>query len=236
MNRKTLTCYESAFEFVIEKIIDFRRTVKLFITDYEMSMRNAIRSKFTFSKLSACFFHYAQAIRRKASKIPGFFNFLHVNSSAREIYYKIMYLALLPKSKINATYDSLKIKADEISHRDFELFLKYYHKQWITKEGADSFSVFGREIRTTCAAEGYNRVLSEYCQKHGSFIWFVASIRNQEFMKTNELREFIKSAGTTGDPQKKEYKVNNIHIAMSIFFCSSNLGNLYFETNIPGAS
>lgn len=119
MNRKTLTCYESAFDFIIEKIIDFRQTVKLYITDYEMSMKNAIRSKFAYSKLSACFFHYTQAIRRRASKIPGFFNFIRHNSSAREIYYRIMYLALLPKSKINATYDLLKTKADEISKRDF---------------------------------------------------------------------------------------------------------------------
>lgn len=208
MDRKSQACYEAVLEFIISKIYDIRSTVKLFITDYEIAMRNAIRKKCINGVFTACLFHHTQALRRRALKIDGFFEFLRDNKPARFVYHKIMYLALLPAYEIATTFDYLKTEAEKIDRIEFEEFLNYYHKQWIRNEGPSQFSVFGKEIRTTSAAEGFNRALNEYCHKHGSFIWFVVSIRNQEHMKSNELVQFIESGGLCGSRQAKVYKVS----------------------------
>lgn len=165
MSRKTQSCYEDVFEFINNKVFNMRERIKLAITDYETAMRNAINVKFVRAELSGCMFHFAQALRRKASKTQTFLNFLRVNDEAHKIYYKFINLALLPCTVIPETFELLSEEANNVSRNNFSGFLKYFRSQWLNKEGARNFSVFGKEIRTTNAAEGYNRVLSDYCKK-----------------------------------------------------------------------
>lgn len=207
MDTKSQKSYEAVLNFIDAKIFDLSGTKK-FITDYEVAICNALENKYPRAKLCGCLFHFAQAVRRKATKINGFVEFLQANEAASAIYYRLMYLPLLPPSSIEPVFQTLCKKAEQIDRARFEPFIKYYTRQWIKKEGAQKFSVFDNEIRTTSGAEGYNRSLAAYCHKKGSFIWFVVSIRNQVFMKTAEMTTFIQSGGLTGHPQKKEDKVS----------------------------
>lgn len=206
MSSKSQKSYEAVFEFIDAKIFDLSGT-KMFITDFELASRNALRKRYPRSKQSGCEFHFAQAVRRKATKIDGFVDFIRKNSAAKKVYYKLMYLPLLPVNSIESTFKSLRQAADTIDKKKFEPFIKYYHKQWIKKEGAHKISVFGKEVRTTSSAEGYNRALGDYCLKKGSFIWFCVSIRNQEFMKSEEFGAYVESGGLVGWHQKKADKV-----------------------------
>lgn len=169
-------------------------------------MRKAIKNKYPRAKLYGCLFHFAQAVRRNATKIEGFVEFLRENVAASSVYYRLMYLPLLPSNCIVAVFETLCKKAELIDRARFEPFIKYYNRQWITKEGARKISVFDNEIRTTSGAEGYNRSLGAYCHKKGSFIWLVVSIRNQVFMKTKEMSSFVRSGGITVYAQKKADK------------------------------
>lgn len=99
MSRKTSDAYEAAFDFINLKIFNMEGT-KLFVTDYELALRNALRKKYPGSKLSSCHFHFAQAIRRKGTQIHGFIDFLRSNDAAKKIYYKLMYLPLLPPESL----------------------------------------------------------------------------------------------------------------------------------------
>lgn len=195
------------FEFISQKIIDLSRT-RMFKTDYELAMRNALKKKCPLSKLSACQFHFAQAVRTNGQKTDGFNDLLKSNDSARKIYYRLMYLPLLPVNEINLMFASLEEAANELNEPSIDRFIAYYKRQWIRKEGARKISVFGDEIRTTSPAEGYNRAINDYCQKKGSFIWFCASIRTQEFMKSAEFHAFVESGGLTGPKQSKHDKVS----------------------------
>lgn len=207
MTRKTQKSYEAVFDFINAKIFDLSGT-KTFITDYEMAIRNALRKKYPRAKQTACLFHFAQAVRRKATKINGFVEFLQSNERAKKIYYQLMYIPLLPSNCIAAAFQNVCNKADAIGRAKFEPFIKYYRKQWIEKEGPRKISVFGKEVRTTSGAEGYNRSLNAYCHKKGSFLWLVVSLRNQSFMKSNEMSAFVRSGGLSCHKQKKEDKVN----------------------------
>lgn len=183
MDRRTQIAYEAVFDFINSKIFDLSGT-KRFYTDYELAIRNALKKKYKNSKFSACHFHFAQAVRKNATQFNGFIEFIthKDNESARKIYYKLMYLPLLPPENIDSIFHTLRIQAYQINKAAFEKMFTYYERQWIKKEGARKISVFGREMRTTSAAEGYNRALGDYCHKKGSFVWFCVSLRNQEFM------------------------------------------------------
>lgn len=224
MDKKTQKAYEAVFEFINSKIFDLSGT-KRFFTDYEMAIRNALKKKYPRSKRSACHFHFAQAIRKKATQIDGFIEFLQSNISAKKIYYQLMYLPLLPSEFIVPVFDKLKKNAFALNRGKFEAFIQYYDRQWIKKEGARKISVFGIEIRTTSGAEGYNRALGAYCHKKGSFVWFCVAIRNQEFMKSKEMFSFVESGGLTGYKQKKEDKVSlNCHF---LFFTMINFFQIF---------
>lgn len=206
MTHKSQEAYESVFEFINAKFFRFNG-IKTFYSDFELAMRNALKKICPHAKNKLCHFHFAQAIRRKATKIRGFIDFLHGNDEAKKVYYQLMYLPLLPAKSIESTFNEICEKADAINKNKFKEMIRYYSQQWIKKEGPRKISVFGNEIRTTSSAEGYNRALSGYCHKKGSFFWFCVSIRNQEFMKAKEFQSFAESGGLVGNHQKKEDKV-----------------------------
>lgn len=212
MSRKTQKCYEALFDFIGDrKIIDLKGT-KTFITNNELAVRNALKLKFPLSKLSACQFHLAQAVHKNASKINGFFNYIRHCDDASNIYYKLMNLALLPPHDIDPTYKLLEERARELKNPKLDVFIEYFRRQWIIKEGANKISVFGDEPRTTSGAEGYNRNLNSYCQKKQSFFWCCASIRNQEFMKSKEFATFVESGGLRGCNKKTKDKVSSFKV------------------------
>lgn len=206
MNRRTQIAYNAVFDFINAKVLDMNGT-KEFYTDYEVALRNALREKFPSSKLKGCIFHLTQAVKRNASKIKGLVEFIRQNEAAQKIYYKLMYLAMLPANQIIPMFNSLKDSAKELNNEQLDSFFSYYRRQWITKEGPQKISVFQNEIRTTSSAEGYNRALNQYCMKKASFSWFCVSIRNQEFMKRAEFAGFVESGGIVGNGRKKIDKV-----------------------------
>lgn len=70
--------------------------------------------------------------------------------------------------------------------------------------------MYGQDIRTTGSLEAYNKQLGELIAKHGGFFKFVLALCQQEFIKSGEMEEYIKSGGLTGAKQKQKYKVNEI--------------------------
>lgn len=220
MNRKTQLSYEAVFDFIDAKILNLS-AAKMFVTDYEIAMRNALKVKAPSAKFTACQFHMAQNCRKRATKIPGFIDLIKSNKSVHNIYYKLMYLALLPSKFIDQMFETLRERAKEINDPKLNKFMKYYRLQSIKREGAANISVHGSEIRTTSPAEGYNRALGDYCTKKGSFIWFCIAIRRQEFMKSTEFLQFAESGGLVGPQQKKEDKVNNSLFIFRLIFVIS---------------
>lgn len=104
-----------------------------FMTDYEVAMRNALRTCFPESSFYACWFHFCQACKRHASQISRFVKKLRENESAMKIYYKFLCLPLLPADQIDRTFVNLKTEAQNCDSRLFKRFILHFETQWIEK-------------------------------------------------------------------------------------------------------
>lgn len=106
-----------------------------FITDYEASLRRAIKSSFLDTKLYGCWFHYCQAVRRQiTTKHKQLAQFIRQNSKASVEYHKILSLPLLPSAQIVSVFGKIKDDIGKLErHYEFTNFLLYFEKQWLTK-------------------------------------------------------------------------------------------------------
>lgn len=194
MTRKTQKAYEHALRYIHENV--FSLQCEAIITDYEQAMRQAIRKVVPGVKQLGCWFHFAQAIRRKVASHAELFELTRTNAEARNIYYKIICLALLPHDKIEKAFNELALEALKLS-KSFMPFIKYFQNQWLKRVTPKNFSVFLQETRTTCAAEGYNGKLGKKFQTHPNFFVFIESLQSEELAKSNALEQHINGARQT---------------------------------------
>lgn len=131
MSRKTQRTYEHAFQYIKKNIIDLEG--KSFTTDFEVAMRNALRIVFPATKLFSCWFHFTQAAKKRAMQTPKLYPFLYQNKEAREIYYQLLSLPLLPPEDILTEFNRLKVIALANHRPVFAEFIKYFESQWIIK-------------------------------------------------------------------------------------------------------
>lgn len=132
MSRKTTEAYESVFEFVDNNVINLKGA-QSFTTDYEIAMRKALNSFSPSSTLYSCYFHYCQAVKKRAFQTDGFVKLISSNMNAKSVYYRLMCLPLLPSEHIDQAFIDLKQEADKIDKHGFHSFLKYFKAQWIKK-------------------------------------------------------------------------------------------------------
>lgn len=201
MTRKTQKAYEHALRYVHENV--FPLQCEAMITDYEIAMRKAVREVIPGIKQLGCWFHYAQAIRRKIASLSELFELVRTNDKIRNIYYKIICLALLPHDKIEKAFNELALEGLQLT-KSFMPFVKYFQNQWLKRVGAKNFSVFLEETRTTCSAEGYNGKLGKKFRTHPNFFVFIESLQWEELAKSNALEQHINGARQT--QPKKEYR------------------------------
>lgn len=120
------------FQYIENNV--FQLNPKSFMTDFETGLRSALRHVYPDSEVKGCHFHYCQAIRKNASKMPNFFSSLYLNDTANVIYHKMLALPLLRLNDILPAYQKLKEEClSENLKNIFESFLIYYERQWIVK-------------------------------------------------------------------------------------------------------
>lgn len=125
MTNKSQEAYESVFSFIDAKFFRFNG-IKTFYSDFELAMRNSLRKICPHAKNKLCHFHFAQAIRRKATNINCFLDFLNANIEAKKVYYQLMYLPLLPAKSIEPTFKEICEKANSINKQKFSEKIRYY--------------------------------------------------------------------------------------------------------------
>lgn len=65
-------------------------------SDYELAMRNAIKKLFPAATMYACYFHYTQAVKRRASQLREAMLEIQNDDLAKFIYQRCQCLPLLP--------------------------------------------------------------------------------------------------------------------------------------------
>lgn len=131
MSCKKQICYTHIMQYIHEHICSLDGAS--FMTDYETAMRNAIAGQYPNMSLRCCWFHFCQAVKKKASTFGGFVNIIRNNLIEREIYYKLMCLPLLPPEMILTGFEILRKMAERVTFAPFHDFLKYYERQWIIR-------------------------------------------------------------------------------------------------------
>lgn len=92
-------------------------------TDFEKGLRNALQQQYPGAVLIGCWFHYAQALLRKAKKIGGFLHFLKTNAIAKKLYRKLKNLPLIREDKIIQAFTIFKNEAKNFE-ATFTTFIK----------------------------------------------------------------------------------------------------------------
>lgn len=85
MSRKTELVYRKVFQYIDSNIITLK--CNSFMTDYETAMRNVLKKVSPYAELFACWFHFAQACRRQASKNDNFIGKIQIMMNILSFHY-----------------------------------------------------------------------------------------------------------------------------------------------------
>lgn len=102
MSRKTQAAYLHLFK---TNILDME--CQTMTTDFERAMRNALMALYPKVKFNLCWFHFTQAVKRRAMQTPQLLPYIRKHREAEIIYYKLM---------------SNRTKFKVICHRTFSFF------------------------------------------------------------------------------------------------------------------
>lgn len=131
MTNKSQAAYEAVLGYINTNILDL--TCEWFMTDYEQSLRNAIVKIIPTVQLTACWFHFCQAVKRNVRKHSCIIEFIRKNDDAKRLYYMLLCLPLLPPVNIASEFNSIKQKFKELNPSIFDQFMAYFENQWLKK-------------------------------------------------------------------------------------------------------
>lgn len=129
MSNKHVQAYKDVFGYIHANIFDLDPAK--FITDFEKALRIALLYLYADVKMIACWFHYTQALRRFAAKIPNFFRKASLDPELDRMFHKFLILALLPAINIAPMFYSMKNWIESKENPEFDQFTAYFERQWI---------------------------------------------------------------------------------------------------------
>lgn len=204
MTNRTIDAYTAALEYVNKNIIDLN--VSGIIIDFEKAMRAALKKVAPNLPILGCWFHFAQALRRRMASLSSLFALIKKNEDAKIIFRKFQCLALLPCDKIkDAFVFLLKEALEEKKFKEFSTFIAYFKKEWMEIVTPEYFSVFDKDVRTTGSAEAFNGKINKKCKTYSNFFNFVESLQKEELCKADEFNRHIN--GTKQPDRRKNFYV-----------------------------
>jgi hypothetical protein len=118
--------------------------------DFEISLRQAIQSFFHDVTIKGCYYHFINALWKKAKQLK-----LLKNNDKRRIVALAAALPLLPKEKINVGWEY--IQSQMIPELSMEQFQKYFLKFWLKNdEFIEQWCMFGEKHRTNNYSEAWH--------------------------------------------------------------------------------
>lgn len=102
------------------------------MTDYERGLRNGLIEVAPEAEVTSCWFHFCQSCKRNAYKF-GMKTLLETDKNARDAYYELLALPLLPANEIVAAFERIKHRVTAQNIAGFKKFLKYFHNQWLVR-------------------------------------------------------------------------------------------------------
>lgn len=216
MEKKTEAAYDKVFE-VLEKFV--LGSVKNVMTDYEVALRNAIRSAYPNTSIHGCFFHFGQAVYRKgrALQLPSF----TLGSNALKM---AMALPLLPAENID---EGIDIICQMLSSDEFSSYLQKWKRLFV--------SVHGLKHRTNNSVESFHHSLYAMVGRPHPNVWvFINILKRMEHVKSCDLNRFDNGVALPNESRRKyriinqkieaaqkNYAENNITLTQFLKYCGN---------------
>nr|CAH0103572.1 unnamed protein product [Daphnia galeata] len=223
MTEKTAELYnlvmQRFLEVVRETVPGEGFQVELCVSDFEEAILGSMHRAFPLARSRGCWFHFGQAIYRKACEI-GLQALYKTNATVKRIVQLLIALALLPAERAYQAFqeiqqrnaDALLSEAPEIRAMILQLY-QYMGGYWFTVQGPQRFSVHGDTWRTNNNVESFNRWFNARCGGNRSNFWsFIRHLQDCDASWTRDLQ--AEQAGQeTARPQTAKNRRRDARIA-----------------------
>lgn len=192
--------YERLFGMIKARIPDMNP--EIFQTDYEMAAMNALQITFPTANIKGCFFHYAQALHKKAKQLHLF------NNKTIALFVALAHLpaTLMPEGFLSIQFEVLS------NVEGWNDFVNYFLKQWMDPKLIHAVSCFDNPHRTINAVEGWHSRLNKIIKrKKPNLFPFIKSIKNESIKYDHDIRKSQIHFPKTKKQIKKE-KITNDRI------------------------
>jgi hypothetical protein len=187
------------------------------LTDFELSMIQAIKREFPVAENKGCFFHFSQCIWRKIQS-SGLKIDYEANSEVALKFKMLAAIAFVPLDYVVIAFEALM--DSQIFGDDVTEVTDYFEDVWIgrpdrrlvRRQPVYSHSmwncysqVLNEEPKTNNNIEGWHRGFYELISGFHPNIWkFINGIRKDESLNEMRREQFI--SGMQGEPQRRKYK------------------------------
>jgi hypothetical protein len=183
MSNKSSILYELVFQYLKRRLGIIPSKI---MSDYEMSMRKAVRKVWTKSVLKGCYFHYLQAVRKRIKSSKYLTKLIQKNKLAYNVMMLFHKLPLLPFNHINNGYEAI-IQYQKFNGllNSFENFNNYFSKTWKNKFSFSTLCISKEKHKTNNFLESFNSKVKKIISKNPSIYTFLSKY-NFFFKKNNE--------------------------------------------------
>lgn len=176
---KTKQIYERVFSVLRSQ---FKLDVKFIKSDYEMAIINAAKSIFPDVLVKGCFFHFNQAIYKKAKALG-----MMTDDNLKNIVRLTTNLALLPYQYISEGWLAILEMMPENDSKA-ENFQKYFTEQWQKRISQDMWCCANERHRTTNAVEAWHRRLVIKVQEKDNIFMYISILKKEAKYYLNKVK------------------------------------------------
>ncbi|KZS10525.1 Uncharacterized protein APZ42_024988 [Daphnia magna] len=176
MSNKTAELYRMAIDRILQILQEVNPgdhfEVEVLISDFELAIMGTMQEAFLNARSRGCWFHYAQAIYRRAYK-EGLQRAYRSGGVIKSIVKKLISLALLPSNRAYEGFQTIRHRTENAllaknpqSRAGVARLFQYMGGYWFTNQGPERFCVSGDDHRTNNEVESFNRWFNARCGPH----------------------------------------------------------------------
>ncbi|XP_045032066.1 uncharacterized protein LOC123474201 [Daphnia magna] len=198
MSNKTAELYRIAIDRILQILQEVNPgnhfEVEVLISDFKLAIMGTKQQAFPNARSRGCWFHYAQAIYRRACKeLQRAYRSVGV---IRSIVKKLIALTLLPSNRAYEGFQTIRHRTENAllaenpqSRAGVARLFQYMGGYWFTNQGPERFCVSSDDHRTNNEVESFNRWFNARCGPHHKNFW--SFIQHLQECNENTERDFI---------------------------------------------
>ncbi len=214
---KSTNTYLRLFRILQDKAAEFNCifSPKIFLIDFELEVKNAIRIIFPQSEIKGCLFHFAQALIRNLQNF-GLTDSYRDDNEFKRLVRRSASLTFLPLEDISDAWNLIMENAPQLDEtNDITKYMDYFVENWMDNENRFPKSMWNHYMnygtRTVNHLEGWHNTLNRLCgSSHKNIFEFIRILKDEQIKFENKV--LILDAGYPPKNPRKKYRDNNAKI------------------------